>query len=141
MTSGGRLLAVGWTTVELDRAAGELAHLLVPGGTFAEATPCEQMGAWCRIGRVRPGAAAADIVVLLEPSTEGRLAATLARHDEGWQVTWEAAADAANATDPAASDLVLSVERPGPLGPERLVLGGPATGPHRLVVTAATIAP
>lgn len=141
MTGGGRLLAVGWTTVELDRAARELAHLLVPGATFAEATPCEHLGGWCRIGRIRPGAAAANIVVLLEPSTEGRLAATLARHDEGWQVTWEASVDVTAATDSAAADLVLSVERPGPLGSERLVLGGPATGPHRLVVTAATIAP
>lgn len=135
MTGSGRALAVGWTTVELDRAAGELAHLLVPGAAFADATPCEHLGAWCRIGRVRPGVAAADIVVLLEPSTEGRLAATLARHDEGWWVTWEAADGAAD------EDPVLSSERPGPLGPERLVLGGPATGPHRLLVRAATIAP
>lgn len=131
------VLAVGWATVELDRAARELAHLLMPGGTFAQAIPCEHLGAWCRIGRVRPGAVAAELVVLLEPSMEGRLAATLARHDEGFQVTWEAALVA-----PAGgNDLVLSGERPGPLGPERLVLGGPASGPHRLVVTPATIAP
>lgn len=137
MTGGGRLLAVGWTTVELDRAAEELADLLVPGATFAQATSCEHLGASCRVGQVRPGVVPAEIVVLLEPSTEGRLAATLARHDEGWQVTWEAADEATART----VDLVLSVERPGPLGPERLLLGGPATGPHRLVVTAATIAP
>ena len=137
MTTAAAVLAVGWTTVELDRAAAELAHLLAPGETFADATPCEHLGAWCRIGRVRPGIAAADVVVLLEPATEGRLAATLARHDEGWHVTWEAGQ---NPVDPSA-DLILSAARPGPLGPERLVLGGPATGPHRLVVTAGTIAP
>ena len=33
-------------------------------------------------------------IVLLEPSTEGRLAATLARHGEGWCATWLAAVDA-----------------------------------------------
>lgn len=136
MTSA-RIVAVGWATVELDRAATELAPLLVPGTAFAEATACEHLGARCRIGRVRPGAAPAEVVVLLEPSTEGRLAATLARHDEGWQVSWEAADTAA---DPS-SDLGLSVERPGPLGLERLVLGGPVAGSHRLVVTAATLRP
>jgi len=137
MTVVREILAVGWTTVELDRAARELAHLLAPGAAFVEATPCEHLGAWCRIGRVRPGAAAAGVVVLLEPSTEGHLAATLARHDEGWQVTWEAVDDATT----RAAGVILTMERHGPLGPERLILGGPATGPHRLVVTAATIAP
>lgn len=135
MTSGGRILAVGWATVELDRAAGELAPLLVPGTAFAEAAPSEHLGAWCRIGRVREGAAAADLVILLEPFTEGRMAATLARHDEGWHVTWEAPGDAAGPS----ADLVRSVQRPGPLGPERLVPGGRTTGPHRLVVAAVTL--
>lgn len=131
--SGPVIVAVGWATVELDRAAAEFAPLLVPGTVFADATPSEHLGAWCRIGRVRPGAAEADIVILLEPFTEGRLAATLARHDEGWRATW--------VTTPEPADLALSVERPGPLGPERIVLGGPVTGPHRLVVAAATLSP
>lgn len=135
MTADRRVVAVGWATVELDRATAELATLLVPGTAFAEATACEHLGARCRIGRVRPGAAPAEVVVLLEPSTEGRLAATLARYDEGWQVSWEAA-DSAAVPSP---DLGLSAQRPGPLGPERLVLGGPVAGPHRLVVTAATL--
>lgn len=137
MRAADNILAVGWATVELERAARELAHLLRPGGTFTEAMPCEHLGAWCRIGRVRPGVAAAEVVVLMEPSTEGRLAATLARHDEGWQVTWEAVL----VVSAGGNELVLSGERPGPLGPERLVLGGSASGPHRLVVTPATIAP
>jgi len=137
MTAVRGILAVGWTTVELDRAARGLAHLLVPGTSFVAAVSCEHLGAWCRIGRVRPGFAAAEVVVLMEPSMEGRLAATLARHDEGWQVTWEAADDATT----RGPVLGLTMERPGPLGPERLVLGGPASGPHRLLVTTATIAP
>lgn len=132
MTSAA-IVAVGWATVESDRAAREFAPLLLPGTAFTGATPSEHLGAWCRIGRVRPGAAEADIVILLEPFTEGRLTATLARHDEGWRATWVAADESA---EPA-----LSVERPGPLGLERIVLGGPVSGPHRLVVTAATLSP
>lgn len=131
--TGPLIVAVGWATVELDRAAGEFASLLVPGTVFTDATPSEHLGAWCRIGRVRPGTAEADIVILLEPFTEGRLTATLARHDEGWRATWVATREPA--------DLALSAERPGPLGPERIVLGGPVAGPHRLVVTAATLSP
>ena len=78
------------------------------------------------------------LVVLLEPSTEGRLAETLARHDEGWCATWWPAEAGSDATgDPAPPT---SVRRPGPLGPERLVLGGRRSGPHRLLVEAATIA-
>lgn len=126
------ILAVGWATVELDRAAAELGHALVPGSVFADAAPCELLGARCRLGRLAPGAAAADLVVLLEPSAEGRLAATLARHGEGWWVTWEDAAG-------TPLDQGQSAERRGPLGPERLVLGGSPSGPHRLLVTTATI--
>lgn len=129
--SDAAILAVGWATVELDRAAAELADRLPPGAAFVDATPSEHLGAFCRIARGAPGEPA---VVLMEPSTEGRLAATLARHGEGWWVTWAAEADA-----PADADL--SAERPGPLGPERLVLGGPASGPHVLVIGTATIDP
>lgn len=132
-----RIVAVGWATVDLDRAAVELAPLLEPGTAFADAMPSEHLGARCRVGRVRPGAAAAEVVVLLEPYTEGRLTATLARHDEGWRASWEVRE---RATVEGRSDAeALSSERPGPLGSERVVLGGPATGPHRLVVTAATL--
>ena len=93
----------------------------------------------------------------LEPATEGRLAATLARHGEGWVATWFAAADdeddaAAGAVslsagvdpfveDDAFSRPMRSAVRAGPLGPERLLLDGPVTGPHRLVVRPATIEP
>jgi hypothetical protein len=130
-------LAVGWATVDLDRAALELAPLLVPGTTFEAAPDCEPLGAHCRIGRVAaPAADGASLVILLEPSTEGRLAVTLARHDEGWCATWWPP-DGAPVGEGA---LQTSARRPGPLGPERLVLGGPLSGPHRLLVEAVTIA-
>lgn len=124
------VVAVGWATVELDRAADQLADRLLPGSTFVDAAQSAHLGAFCRIA---PGAPAAPALVLLEPSTEGRLAATLARHGEGWLVTWVTPAGA-----PAGD---LSAELPGPFGPERLVLGGSPFGPHVLVIRAATIDP
>jgi len=131
------LLAVGWATVELDRAAATLLPLLVPGTTFADAATCEHLGAWCRIGRADPGhgGEAGAFVILMEPSTEGRLAATLARHGEGWWATWETGWSRDRRADANGASQV----RPGPLGPERLALGSPVSGPHRLLVVPATI--
>lgn len=142
------LIAVGWATVDLDRAATELAPLLDPGTAFEDAADSVLLGARCRVGRAsrmeRPDGA--TMVILLEPRTEGRLAATLARHGEGWCATWEIAdaviGDAPGAyrdpgRDPGA--LATSARRAGPLGEERLLSDGPASGPHRLLVSAATI--
>jgi hypothetical protein len=117
--------------VELDRAALELAMLLVPGGRFEPAPDCADLGARCRVGQAGDAAVAgAPLVILLEPSTEGRLAATLARRGEGWWATWESDEGTPEAMQPYV---------PGPLGPERLVAGGSVFGPHRLLVRAATI--
>ena len=122
-------LAVGWATVELDRAARELSDLLGSGEVFVDAPSSEALGARCRVGL---GAAEGGVrIVLLEPETEGRLSATLARHGEGWVATWVAAP-----IPPPSAVAQLSGARTGPFGEERLVLGGPVTGPHRLVVEA-----
>jgi hypothetical protein len=69
----GRVIGLGWATVELERAAVELgAALGLPAARFVDAPPTATQGARCRIARdVLPGRVA---VVLLEPSTEGRLA-------------------------------------------------------------------
>ncbi len=123
-------LAVGWATVELDRAARELSHLLAPGAGFSPAAASVILGARCRSGRA---AEAGLWIALLEPDTEGRLAGTLARSGEGWAANWVRAG--------AAATQRLSAERPGPFGPERLVLDGPATRPHRLVVEAVPSPP
>jgi hypothetical protein len=116
---GPRPLAIGWATVDLDRAAGELAAILPAGVTFRPAARSDVLGAACRVAdRVPPGWPA---VALLEPDTEGRLAATLARFGESWAAEWSASqADQA--------------DRPGPFGPERLRLGDGAYGPHHLLV-------
>lgn len=128
-------LAVGWATVELDRAASELAHLLAPGSAFGDAPRSVHLGARCRVGLA---AGKTGRIVLLEPDTEGRVAATLARSGEGWAATWSVASrDARTAPDgPRTGTLTVSAARPGPFGDERLLLGGPLAGPHRLIVEA-----
>jgi len=134
--------AVGWATVDLDRAAADLAGLLAAGTVFGPAPDSELLGARCRVaplaaeapGPLRPPTAA-RFVVLLEPTTEGRLAATLARHGEGWCATW--ATDAPGR--PAATSGSRSVVRDGPFGRERLAIDGPVSGPHHLRVEPATI--
>jgi hypothetical protein len=134
-----RVVGRGWATVDLERAAVEMRHLMPFGVTFEAAERSDVLGARCH--RARVGARAdgtgtdvatadgpdADWIVLLEPVTEGRLAAFLARNGEGWAATWT------HGADPAATG------RPGPLGPELLAPGQAAHGPFRLVLTAATI--
>jgi hypothetical protein len=137
----GRVIAVGWATVELDRAGDELAGALgTAPSSFAPAAGSEALGAHARIA---PGALdGRAALVLLEPSTEGRLAARLARHGEGPVAVWY---EAVAMGDPTTSG-VAPLEPPssGPFGPERAVRA-PAgdTGPYRFIVApgAGTIRP
>ena len=120
-----RPIAVGWATVELDRAAAELAaELGFEAAAFLPAADSVVLGARCRVAYgVLPGGAP---LAILEPRTEGLLAAALARHDEGPVVTW-----ARSAQPPSGRHLTL---RPGPFGPERLEPGGPTHGPFLLLI-------
>ncbi len=132
-----RAVGVGWATVELDRAAAELtADLDLEAGAFAAAPNDFALGAYCRVATVVLDTGREPLaVVLLEPSTEGRLAGTLARHGEGPVALWLAADDlAAAAGNSHAAGATLSAERDGPFGPERLFLDGPIHGPHRFLV-------
>ncbi len=71
----------------------------------------------------------------LEPNTEGRLAASLARHGEGPAAVWLAVGDLPAAVAGLRSTgVATSVEQPGPLGAERLLLDRSIHGLHRLVV-------
>lgn len=125
-------LAVGWATVELDRAAEELAHLLEPDAAFRDAPSSVLLGARCRVGSAAGQATLR--IVLLEPDTEGRLAATLARSGEGWAATWE--------VEPSTTGrAAVSAARAGPLGFERLQLDGGLAGPHRLFLDAVPSRP
>lgn len=141
-----RPLAIGWATVELDRATSELARALgLPGGErFAAAARSETLGGAARVASgVLPDGGS---LVVLEPDTEGRLAGSLARLGEGPVAAWLAVNDAGRGLAALRrAGLTVSSERAGPFGPERLILDGPADTPgrHRLLAvrSAGTIQP
>jgi hypothetical protein len=121
----------GWATVELARAEVELRDR-TRVGPFEHAERCSWLGARCRRARVIGGEAAdGEWLVVLEPDTEGRLAAFLARHGEGWAATWSTDSGERRDVKP----------RPGPLGPEVLASDRPTSGPFRLLVSVVTIEP
>ncbi|TAJ99368.1 MAG: hypothetical protein EPO36_12185 [Chloroflexota bacterium] len=128
-----RRLVIGWATVELDRAEVEVGAALAAGlgpdlPIRDDAPDDELLGARCRLLRSARGE-----VLLLEPSTEGRLAAALARHDEGPLVRFLfGGSDGPERARQAG--LVPSASGDGPFGSERLVLGGPRWGPFLLLV-------
>jgi hypothetical protein len=78
LPGGVTLIAIGWSTVDHDRAAASL------GLDTTEAPDDEALGARCRLAALPDGRP----LVLLEPSTEGRLAGSLARLGEGPVATW-----------------------------------------------------
>ena len=135
--AGVRPVAVGWATVELERAERELcAALGLSVDDFGPGASSIALGARCRVA---PGALGdALALVLVEPETEGRLAATLARLGEGPAVVWLVVEGCD--TTAAASATMTAAVRPGPFGPERLVLGGSIHGPHRLLVARMVVA-
>jgi hypothetical protein len=118
------LAGIGWATVELDRAARELAGV----GPFGTAPRDAVLGASARRSATKRGRSPA--IALLEPDTEGLLAAALARFGEGVLAVYLGPLDRADIDDTPR----LGPPRPGPLGPARLVIGRPAWGPHALVL-------
>jgi hypothetical protein len=80
--AGGTLVGIGWATVDLDRTLEGLGDLAV--GPLTEEPV---LGARARVIEVGPTS-----LVVLEPSTEGRLAAALARRGEGIACLYVAAA-------------------------------------------------
>ena len=139
-------IALGWATVDLDRAEHTFRDALVGSTVASEDMPDDiLLGARCRLIRTDvPGVA---MVLLLEPFTEGRLAATLARHGEGPAAIWlcEDPARASVAIAAAASVPVVRRSRSaqGPFGTEVLLLDGARAGPYRILVVAepGTITP
>jgi hypothetical protein len=120
----------GWATVELDRAEREvvLAQGWRPGEPAADDLT---VGASTRIAHSPPGS---EAIVLLEPSTEGLLAASLARHGEGFLVDYLLVASLDRAAETARrGGIALSPVSSGPFGRERLVTGGPRWGPHLIL--------
>lgn len=115
----------GWATIEVERALRELG-----AAAAAPAPHDDSLGARARTARLPDG----QSIVLLEPSTEGLLAAALARYGEGPLVRY-LIADAGAPTRAREAGFRLTAERPGPLGPQRLVLGGPRWGPFLVLVS------
>ncbi len=126
-------LALGWATVDLERAAAAFIELFGPADDAPEAMADDELlGATCL--RLATGRADLPTIILLEPNTEGRLAASLARNGEGPTAAWILGDDRALARSRPAA---------GPFGSEVLLLDGLPTGPHRLLVLpeAGTITP
>jgi hypothetical protein len=128
------LIAVGWATVDTDRAVRQLANAFgIAEDAFVAGPVSAALGARCSIAMA--GREVGDIaLVVIEPAAEGRLAAALARWDEGPVAAWYATADEPVSTRPGL---------PGPFGREWIVGADPLTGPHRLLVVSppGTIAP
>lgn len=128
-----RVLADIWATVDRDRV---VADLRLPVEPLADDP---SLGA--SVGLVRP--AGEHPIAILEPLTEGRLAATLARHGEGLAGEYVEAPVGLDAITTAATRADLVVGRPadGPFGRSVLVLAGPVDGPHLVLVerSAGTI--
>jgi len=147
-----RLIGIGWATVELERAAEDLAGAFaaarLPQPDWAPAQRDANLGASTWVGTAAWFGAAGPprglvdpempAVVLLEPDSEGRLAASLARFDEGVAAIYLLAA-AESGPDTAAGAYPVDQARlgaaaPGPLGSGHIVLARPAWGPHIIVV-------
>jgi len=126
-------LATIVATVERERI---LAGLGRPAEEAARATDDPHLGA----AVVLVDDPSAGRLAVAEPTTEGRLAATLARHGEGpcgRYLTFPEPAppDALDAfrARAVAAGIALSRVENGPFGPSILVLTAPVTGPHLIV--------
>ncbi len=118
------IAAIGWATVELDRAETSLAADFQT--TFEPADRDTLLGA-----TVRRSTGKEPRILLLEPDTEGRLAGALARHGEGPLALYLRGASGAQ-KEPPNTRL-----GSGPFGPERLVLDGSPAGPFLILVEPA----
>jgi hypothetical protein len=112
-----RLLGVGWASVDAGRAVPEVAAAFgLTREAFRPATPDAALGATAIVGRL-PRLA----VAILEPSTEGRVAAALARSGEGPCAVYVAT----SASGPSG---------PGPLGAAWLAMSDRRSGPFVIAV-------
>ena len=117
----------GWATVDLDRAQADRAPDL---GALVVEPPVDDaiLGARCRKLRFEDG----QNVVLLEPSTEGPLAAGLARHGECVLALYLLVGP--NAPERArAAGFATTAAAPGPFGAEQMVLTNPRDGPFLIL--------
>jgi hypothetical protein len=121
------VLAVGWATVDRERFVAGLGI-----GAVAQLPDDPHLGAFVvRHGLTRP------LALVIEPATEGRLAATLARSGEGPTAIYLGLGAGgmqrfAAAAHPGGNPV--SAVRPGPLGPSGILLGGAVWDPAVVLV-------
>jgi len=127
--AGALTLATIWATVDVERTLADR------GVEASELGNDPFLGA--RV--VVPAGGGEDPVAIAEPTTEGRLAATLARHGEGVVGRYVAVADGLAGAAARAADRRIAVTRieAGPFGRSMLVLLGPVTGPHLILCEPA----
>lgn len=132
------VVGIGWATVELERAAEDVAAAIAAGdwgggvaaAGLAPGLRDPHLGA--RSFVATPAADRDDpILVLLEPDTEGRIAASLARFGEGPAVLYVAPAGDPRGAERAGGGVA---GRDGPLGAARIAPTPDASGPHLLIV-------
>jgi hypothetical protein len=122
-----------WATVDLERTLAGLGLGLEDAtAAVAGARPDALLGARVVTVPVGPDRPRRSIA---EPTTEGRLAATLARHGEGPAGRYVFVADGLDRARARATAAGIPVSRieVGPFGPAMLVLIGPASGPHLIL--------
>lgn len=138
------LVGIAWSTVELDRAEADLDPWLFEadpalgdGDTLAD----PHLGAHTR--RRRTNALPGGLLVLAEPSTEGRLAASLARDSEGPCALFLQPSSGLDAwmAEARTRGVQVSARRRGPLGVAVLLPGRIVAGPHLLIVEAPATGP
>ncbi len=134
-----QLVAVIWATVDLERAEADLSPWLEPLDSLAAAALLDEPHLGGR-GRVRatsglPGGR----LVLLEPTTEGALAASLARDGEGPCGLYVRAGSAL--LQSALPGRPRPRRRAGPLGVSVRLRTAVRAGPHLLLLEPGTIAP
>ena len=114
--------AIGWATVELDRAERYVGAVL--GTTFNATARDALLGAAARRSK-----RSEPVILLLEPDTEGRFSGALAKHGEGPIALYLRV--------PTLEQLPTSLSiraGTGPLGRARLVLAGQPWGPFLILV-------
>ncbi|HZC33609.1 MAG TPA: hypothetical protein VE640_10020 [Candidatus Bathyarchaeia archaeon] len=127
-----------WATVDLERTLAELGIEGLAASAAAAARPDPLLGARALIVPAGPDGPRRAFA---EPTTEGRLAATLARHGEGPAGRYLAVGDDLDAARTRATAAGIPVSRieAGPFGPSMLVLIGPVSGPHLILCDPAAV--
>ena len=139
------LLGIAWSTVELDRAHSELSSWLSDTDPDASA-PDGTDGHLCAMTRTRrTSALPGGRIVLAEPSTEGRLARSLARDGEGPCALYVRPAAGLEAWLRVARAAGMKVRDAkvldGPFGASVLLPPGSPAGPFVLVVDGTAADP